>query len=317
MRSRGVGRVLLPFLALVLDFCARAEEPVLSSGDQASALRRVAARTGRRATEFVSVGVAAPHPPRLLGAGELHWCDSLSSPKELTTALERAEGLWSYGHDPSGPLVDAAATIDCLAVAEPRAMGRVYLLRGLSQVDRGLLEDARKSFARAVDLDPTMAWDENEAPQGQPLFEQAHSDPAEDLRVQLVAPNGGWTLEVDNAANRGSLRTGDHHIVLRGPRGEVFAGRLTAAGPGPLQLVVPEAFPTDLAAWVDDAETRPNLGPWIAAVFAPGQAVIVAGDGLWMVHAGQDDWSPLPRHGRERASRSWHFFFRVPGLTRE
>lgn len=284
-------------LASLLLFPAFAGVPVVTdAADHAAALAAVAARSGLPADqlEAVSLKIVLDSPPQALGQAVLRRCTSETTTMEAVRAdLMRAEAAWlkrerveAFDH-----LDLAVAHLGCLGerVDGPSA-GRVFLLRGSLEAERGQSEAARGELRTALAFDRELGWTSSFPLEGQVLLAEERAV-APGLRVQVLPSgmiSGPW---VDGQALEGA----DAHALVA--PGLHLAQHSTPAGirsawmvvGGDTTLVLPASYRRPVLSTLRDQASRGPTLALLEATLDGAPAAYVLDEGwMWLLTFGAE-----------------------------
>lgn len=285
----------MTLLCLLLGAALAAVPVVTDSTDLDAAVAAVVARSGLPAEQLraVSLKTVLDTPPQVLGEAVLRRCTSTPTTMESVRAdLMRAEAAWlkrerveAFDH-----LDLAVAHLGCLGerVDGPSA-GRIFLLRGSLEAERGDAETARGELRTAIAFDPELGWTSSFPLEGQVLLAEVRAEePAFTIRVLPAGMvSGPW---IDGLALEGE------HAVARVGSGLHLAQHSTPAGirsawlvvGGDTTLVVPPAFRRPILSTLAASETRDPAMALLRATLPEAPAAYVVDEGwMWLVTFGE------------------------------
>jgi hypothetical protein len=296
--------------ALILAVSAAlAADPVVHDGDPGVAVARAAAASGRPAEALTAMAwdTLRQGPPALVGGGMVSGCAAAptATNEQLQWLIQRADGAVAYGEaDRAAPeLVEARKTLGCLASpVDPDRLVRFWMLTGVVAAAQGDEKAAVGAFRAAIGSGKP-GWDDAWPASARALFDRAAGEAAQAGKTKLTVVAPGATVHVDGKPVEGPLDVlPGSHVVLVGAATPVPL--VIEVPEGAVQLVIPAAFPADLAL-ADEASNRGPASALLAAALGEGSpAFVVTESKVWAASAGRTDWIALSSHEAPPAFRA-------------
>jgi hypothetical protein len=266
---------------------ALAAPVVYDHQDATKARALVSEAVGERPDPAIDIDTLRTRGPTVLGDARIRQCTlAPSTNRDIDTEYHRAAG--AFAHLDSVTTVEAAdlavAKLGCLTEpADPVLVGKLFLLRGVVEAERGRHWIAREELRSAWAFSPDQKWDEGYPPTAQPWFEEERSAQTPfriDMAPRAAAPDGPW-LD-GHPVPTGSAQVGPGlHLVQW-----VVGTRTTTTWvvvSGDSLVVQPGAYGEKALAALKEDARRDELAPLLRAAF-PAGTVWLASDG-WVVEA--------------------------------
>jgi hypothetical protein len=274
-------------LTILLGSLAHAAPLVHDHSDAAKARELVREATGEQPDPAIDIDTLRMRGPTVIGDARIRQCTlAPSTNRDIDTEYHRAAG--AYAHLDSATTVEAAdlavAKLGCLVEpADPVLVGKLFLLRGVVEAERGREWIAREELRTAWGFAPEQRWDEGYPPTAQAWFEEertARMPFSLTLAPRADAPNGPW-LD-GHPLPRGSASVGPGlHLVQWVIGTRTMTTWVVVAGDS--MVVQPAAYTEKALAVLRDDAHREEIGPLLRAAF-PAGTVWLASE-VWVVEA--------------------------------
>ena len=274
-------------LTLALGSIAYAAPLVYDHADVATARALVLDATGERVDPAIDFDALRTRTTAVLGDARLRQCTMPSSTnRDIETEYHRAAG--AFAHLDPATAVEAAdlaiAKLGCLVEpADPRLVGKLFLLRGVMEAERNREAVAREELRGAWAFAPDQKWDDAYPPTAQPWFDEEREAPTPftlTLAPRADAPDGPWLDGHRLSDPNASVGPGLHLVqFVQGTR--TTTTWVVVAGHA--MVVQPVAYTEKALAVLSDETRRAELAPLLRASFPAGTVWLASGG--WVVEA--------------------------------
>lgn len=287
-----------------------AETVVFAGGDATAALARVAEAAGASTEGLRAVGVEelmAGRPATMVSGGQVAVCSGTpSSPEAVRQSLGLAEGAIKYMEFGSARAALSATLRDlsCLHTpVDPAVASRAWYLLGIVDAAAGEQAASREDFRRARLFAPTMAWDDNFAPNAKATFDaiasEAKAAPLVSLTVLPAPAEGTFRLDgrpVQLVDGHVGVTAGDHYLQVGDGPATTYSLRVD--GTTPPTLVLPSLVHPEVLEWAGDGEKRAALSAvLVSALGSEGVVYVVNSQVVWRVRLGGSAWDLVAMGG--------------------
>lgn len=264
---------------------------VTDGGDATLAPALVAERTGLPVTQLQSVDLARllTQPPQVLGQAVMRRCAGDATRMEQVRAeLVRAEASWqkqervaAFDH-----LDLSVAQLGCLGeMVDRQVAGRIFMLRGALEAERGETDAGLSEMRTALAFDPTLGWTSAFPIEGQVLLAEARLEPV-DLAIEVVpagTSSGPWVDGRTVGGDGAQVQVAAGLHLAQHPTSAGIRSAWLVVG-GDTTLVLPGGFRRPILDLLAQPDSRAPVEHLLRATLPEFQAAYVAHDGwLWLL----------------------------------